>query len=95
MIDRLFKITLNTDWVTPALSMWGDFCNGSRADFAIDWDCGWSANEVGGLLGLHGIDYWGLMVRNDMILFSVKISQYKWVMYILQLNGIIEYEAEE
>lgn len=95
MMDKIFEFSLNTDWLSPMLSMWGDFWNGSRADFAIDWDCGWSVNEVGALLEQHSIDYWGLMARNSKILFSTKKEGSDDTIEILELNGIVEYEEEE
>lgn len=95
MIDKIIAIGIAMDWISPVMSMINDALRGSRVDFAIPWDCGWSANEVGYLLELHGVDCWGLMVRNEVILFSIKKSQYRWVKYILVKNEIIENWAEE
>lgn len=90
MLDKFFEIGVNLDWISPAWSMINDALRGSRADFTIGWDCGWSANQVGDLLTQHGVNYWGLMVRGGAILFSVKEDDSDDTIDILQQNGLME-----
>ena len=87
-IDKLLEIGVNADWISPLLSMIQDVANGPHHDFLVDWNTGWSANEIKRLLKKHGIKSWGVMVRHETIMFTVRKKQAKWAQYILQRNGI-------
>lgn len=87
-IDKFFEIGVNADWISPLLSIIQDMANGPHHDFLVDWNSGWSANEIKRLLKKHGIKVWGVMVRHETIMFTVRKKQAQWAQYVLQKNGI-------
>ncbi|MCB0174007.1 MAG: hypothetical protein KDJ97_26050 [Anaerolineae bacterium] len=87
-IDKLIEIGVNADWISPLLSMIQDVANGPHHDFLVDWNSGWSANEIKRLLENHGIKTWGVMVRHEIIMFTVRKKQAQWAQYVLQSHSV-------
>ena len=87
-LDKLLSWGSTPNWISPLSGIIQDFTNGPYNRFYIDRYAGWSANGIKRLLRKFGINVWGTMIADDMIIFTVRQAQASWTQYILQREGI-------
>lgn len=88
MLDRLLAFGAAFDWISPLWAYIQDFLNGPSHTFLVPHNAGWSGREIEQLLKRHGVQVWGQMVVNGMIMFTVRQAQAQWTQYLLQRAGI-------
>lgn len=92
MLNKLLEIGTVFDWISPLLAELQDITNGPSHTFLIPEDCGWSGREIEQLLRQHGVKTWGLMIIDQMIMITTRLTQARWAQYLLSRERIpIEY----
>ena len=88
LLDELLNIGSTPNWIRPLWAIIQDLSNGPLCRFYIDRYCGWSINDITGLLRRHGVQVWGDIVADDMIIFTVRQPQSRWAEHVLQRAGL-------
>lgn len=86
--DRAVEVLAATDVISPVLAAIQDVVNGPSHTFLIPYNCGWSGYEIASLLRSQGIETWGHMIVNRMIMITVRLPQARWAWGILAREGI-------
>jgi hypothetical protein len=87
-LDQLLSIGSTLDFISPIRAIIQDLTNGPHHRFYIDRYAGWSVNGIKRLLKDYGVQVWGDMIADDMIIFTVRQAQARWTQYLLQREGI-------
>lgn len=86
--DTLLGILSTPDWTSPLWAIIQDVSNGPHCHFYVDRYCGWSVNDIKWLLRRYGIQPWGDMIVEDIIIFTVRKNQSRWTDQVLMRIGL-------
>jgi hypothetical protein len=84
MLDEALEIGSNFDWISPLFAFVQDFINRPVSDFGISVSAGWGRRDIKRLLKQHGVGVWGVIYRQDMLMFTVRKAQAKRAFYLLK-----------
>jgi hypothetical protein len=87
-VDKWLSLGATSDWISPLTAMIQDWLNGPPHDFYIDWNAGWSVNEIKKLLKRNHVRVWGAGLVDGMIVFSVRQVQASRVQSLLEQKGV-------
>jgi hypothetical protein len=87
-VNKLLSAGATLDWISPLVAIIQDLVNGPHHDFYVDWNAGWSVNEIKRLLKRNGVRVWGAMLIDSMIVFTVRQAQAARTQDVLQQRGV-------
>lgn len=89
MIDTVEDIGGKFDWISPAIGTVKDLMNGPSHCFLIPIDgCPLSGREIDIMFKRRQIKHWGMMIVDNTLMVSVKLSQAAYAQHLLEQEGV-------
>jgi hypothetical protein len=88
-MDEILEFGSMFDWISPVLAMLGNVAHGGGYTFLIPMDySAWTGREIERFLRGNGINTWGAMIVDGIIMITTEKQDAALASYLLEQSGI-------